>query len=365
MTSRDTEWSGDGGEAFMLADIRRQPAVLREVAARSGEIAAFAQAHLAPDAGGRTVVFGSGDGWFAARAASAGSDVLVAGSGLEVLGHLALRLGPQDRALAISMSGNVDRTVEAARALKARGVPIAALTNSAGGRLAGLGAPNHRLGLDDLAPFLCGTASYLATLATLLLARASLEDRLDSEVERVSRTADALDEALPELEALAARVASHGVPSGVRILSCGPEGLASADYGAAKLVELARVPVWTDDIEEFAHRQFWTAAPDELVVHLPTGEAVADVARHAASALRNMGFRMLWIGGEDGEGDGHVFGDDVAPALYVPVALQLLAYHLSEACGLDPNRRLHLKQDELRFRTSRRLTRRSLIGTGQ
>jgi hypothetical protein len=47
------------------------------------------------------------------------------------------------------------------------------------------------------------------------------------------------------------------------------------------------------------------------------------------------------------------------------IPLQRLAYALAEAGGLDPNTRLHLKGDDTRFRVSRLLTRRSLIGTGQ
>jgi hypothetical protein len=37
---------------------------------------------------------------------------------------------------------------------------------------------------------------------------------------------------------------------------------------------------------------------------------------------------------------------------------------LARAPGLDPDTRAHLKGDALRFRVSRMLTRRSLIGTG-
>ncbi len=372
MTARANTQAGEGGKghvaAPMMADIGRQPDVLRGIVARRDAIADFARAHLMPDSGGRTYVFGSGDGWFAARAGCDGSDVFVGASGLEVLGHLSGKAVPADRGLAISMSGNVDRTVEAAEALVARGVPIAALTNSAGGRLAALGAPNHSLDLDDIAPFLCGTASYLATLATLQMARAALDGTIDETAARIARTADALDESLSALDALARTVAAAGVPSGVRILSCGGAGMATADYGAAKLVEVARVPVWTDDVEEFAHRQFWTADTDELIVHLPTTPAVAEIADEAGAALRDSGFRTLWIGQATGArpgGEHQAVPGEVEPALFVPVALQLLAYHLSWACGLDPNTRLHLKNDELRFRTSRRLTRRSLLGTGQ
>ena len=43
------------------------------------------------------------------------------------------------------------------------------------------------------------------------------------------------------------------------------------------------------------------------------------------------------------------------------VTLQLLAYHLAMAVGFDPNKRQHLINDKLRFRVSRKLTRRHLL----
>ncbi len=368
MNARAKAVPADDMATPMLTDIRRQPEVLRGLVARRAEISAFARANLSPDDGGRTYVFGSGDGWFAARAASAESNRWIGTSGLDVLGHRAALAGHADRGLAISMSGNVDRTVEAAEALVASHTPVAALTNSAGGRLAALGAPNHSLDLPDIAPFLCGTASYLATMATLRLARAALDGDDDAMADRIVRTADALSGELTTLDDLARAATEDGMPSGVRILSCGAAGIATADYGAAKLVEVARVPVWTDDIEEFAHRQFWTAGADELIVYLPTSPAVAEVADEAGAALRDAGFRTMWIGSDAPEHDGggvYRMPSGVEPTLFAPVLLQLLAYRLSRAGGLDPDTRLHLKNDEARFRTSRRLTRRSLIGTGQ
>ena len=47
------------------------------------------------------------------------------------------------------------------------------------------------------------------------------------------------------------------------------------------------------------------------------------------------------------------------------IALQLFAYWMGLANGTDPNRRQHLKEDTERFAVSRRLTRLSLVGSGQ
>ena len=105
----------------MLADIFRQPRVLGDVVSRTGEIAAFAAQRLRPAEGRRCVLFGSGDGWFAARAATSATGLAEARSGLDFTLNVAPDLGPTDRVLAISMSGNVDRTLEGATLARASG----------------------------------------------------------------------------------------------------------------------------------------------------------------------------------------------------------------------------------------------------
>ena len=151
----------------MLADIRRQPDVLAALLAREAEVTAFGAAHLRATRGGRVWVFGSGDGWFAARAALTRAAIGQAASGLDFVVNVAPQLGPDDRALAISMSGNVDRTLEGATVARAAGAGVSVLTNEGGGRLGALGIVRLSLRIADVAPFLCGTSSYTATLAAL------------------------------------------------------------------------------------------------------------------------------------------------------------------------------------------------------
>ena len=350
----------------MLRDVRRQPAVLGGLLARACELRSFAREHLAPDPGGALYATGCGDGWFAARAV----DSLIGGgphpyrprAALPFLIRDAPALRPADRVLVISMSGNVDRSVEAAEAALGRGAGVALLTNGEGGRAGALGLARVSLGIEAIAPFLCGTTSYTATVLALALAlgpagAADGARRLPVEVEAV------LDATEPVVRALARPYA------GVRFLSCGAN-LATADYGAAKLVELTRLPAWSDDIEEFAHRQFWSADPGELVVYLSAHPGVARFADESARALAGMGFTTLGIeieGSEIPSAGYRVTLPPVTEALSVlalAIPLQVLAGHLARATGFDPDTRIHLKEDGKRFETSRRLTRRSLLGTG-
>jgi fructoselysine-6-P-deglycase FrlB-like protein len=356
----------------MLADIRRQPEVLSALLARHMELSAFVEEHLQPVTDGRLHLFGSGDGWFAARLACGRDPAArcLAWSGLEFVLNRAPRLTPHDHALAISMSGNVDRTIEGAIAARARARALAIVTNT-GGRLASLGAPAFRLEIPEIAPFLCGTSTYAATLIALQLITAMVEG---GEVAAYRATlADAVDR-LPALieaaDALAQSVAKalgRGL-AGIRFLAAGGNS-GTADYGAAKMVELSQVPAWSDDLEEFGHRQFWTVGRRELVVLLPATSAAAGYANAAAQALAELPLATLALepaAASIGAAQYRlaVGGAGPATALTQAVALQLLCYRLAEATGGDPDRRLHLKADRARFRVSRLLTRRDLVGTG-
>jgi glucosamine 6-phosphate synthetase-like amidotransferase/phosphosugar isomerase protein len=159
-------------------------------------------------------------------------------------------------------------------------------------------------------------------------------------------------------------------PGGVRMLSAGAD-LGSAQYGAAKLVELSRIPAWWSDLEEFAHSQYWAMPAGDLVVVIAAAAGIARYANESCDALGRLGVTTVAIdtAAAPVASATHrvtvpAIDGDLAP-LATALPLQRLAYALAAASGLDPNTRLHLKHDEARFRVSRLLTRRSLIGTGQ
>ena len=349
----------------MLRDVRRQPAVHAGLLARAFELRSFAREHLVPDPDGALYATGCGDGWFAARAASligGGPHPYRPRAALPFLVYDAPALGPADRVLVISMSGNVDRSVEAAEAALVRGAQVALLTNGDGGRTGALGVARISLEIEPIAPFLCGTTSYTASVLALALALGPA-----GTVEAANELATGLEACLDAAEPIVRDVARPY--SGVRFLSSGAN-LATADYGAAKLVELTRLPAWSDDIEEFAHRQFWSADPGELVVYLSAHPGIARYADESARALAGMGFTTLGVEIEGSEVPSAAHRvtlprvEEALSPLPLSLPLQLLAGHLARATGLDPDTRAHLKDDGKRFETSRRLTRRSLLGSG-
>ena len=356
--------------APMLADIWRQPRVLIDVTERIDEIKYFFNSFLSLKKTGKLYIFGSGDGLFASRIIATREASFVAVSGLEMLDNVSTRLKPDDIALAVSMSGNVDRTVEAAEAIVKNGNLCGAVVNGEGGRLGTLNLPLFSIDIHDIAPFLCGTSSYIATLEILQLFSAIKSGIIDEAINAIQNTAIKLKNLLPELNKVCKEIAENIAENitGVRILSLGEEGLATADYGAAKLVELTSIRPYTDDIEEFAHCQFWSADPNDFIIYIPNSILVSEVASRSAKALSEMGFSSLFLGPDcfsvTSTNWSIKFGDlNNSQDIYflATVTLQLLAYHLAMTVGLDPNKRQHLIDDKLRFRVSRKLTRRHLL----
>jgi fructoselysine-6-P-deglycase FrlB-like protein len=343
------------------ADIARQPEVLRAMLAAPERFLA-AGARIAP--GSRPLfVAGCGDGLFAAEAASGFAAAL--GLDWRALGALDLllaadRLTAADRVICVSMSGNVDRTVEAAEAAAHR-APVLALVNGAGGRLGRVADAVVSLDLPELAPFLCGTASYTATLAALMLIAAGAA----GQVAAASRLAPAVG----AIEAALAAPLRLGPPSGVRLLSAGAHA-GTVRYGAAKFVELTRIPAWSADLEEFGHSQYWAMPRSDLVVVVASDGVLAARAAETCEALAELGVTTLAIDAADAPvatATTRVTLPPLAAAvapLAAAVPLQRLAHDLAEATGLDPATRSHLKEDAVRFRVSRLLTRRGLVGTG-
>jgi fructoselysine-6-P-deglycase FrlB-like protein len=361
---------GDGGDVSgkhpMLADMRRQPLTLAGLLARAGEIQAAGWA-ARDDNKGRVYAFGSGDGWFAARAATDFARQRLglrykSASALEMLAYAAPKLGPADLSIAISMSGTADRTNEAAEAVRAQQAAVLALTNGSGGNLAKIAGSKISLELTDLAPFLTGTAKYTASLLGLMLLLQGAAGRGDDELQTAIR-------ALPDMVAGAetfAREQSSALASrpitGVRILSSGCN-LATADYATAKFLKLVTVPITADDIEEFAHRQFWPTPADDLVIYIAANPIAARVASGSAAALRSMGMRTIAIDTPSspvttaaGRFTLPDVGEAVSPLL-TAIPVQFLSYFIALSLGGNPD----ISQDvgdPARFHAAQLLSRR-------
>jgi fructoselysine-6-P-deglycase FrlB-like protein len=350
----------------MLADMRRQPATLAALLARSDAFAEHGRAARSTP-NGRVYGFGSGDGWFAARAATAFARERLgirykAASALEMLAYNAPKLYENDIGIAISMSGTADRTNEAAEAVRASGATVLALTNGSGGNLAKIAQSKISLNLTDLAPFLTGTAKYTASLAGLMLLLQGAAGYGDDALATAVR-------ALPDMVAGAESFAktpadrlSARPVTGIRILSSGCN-LATADYGTAKFLKLVPLPITADDIEEFAHRQFWSTPADDLVIYIVANPIAARTASGSAAALESMGMRTVAIdtplcpvttaGGRFTLPD---ISEAVSPLL-TAIPVQFLGYFIALALGRNPDVSQDVG-DPARFHAAQLLSRR-------
>jgi fructoselysine-6-P-deglycase FrlB-like protein len=357
----------DSAQYPMLADLQRQAACLRQLANRYQEFSAAGREYLGQRRE-HIVAFGSGDGWFAARAAAdyARLDLglpFEAASSLETLGYLGPRYARDDLVgIAISMSGSADRTNEAAESLRSNGKPVLALTNGSGGNLARISGQKISLEIMDLAPFLTGTTKYTATLLGLIML---LEGAAGIEELALQPHLDAIPQMLSELESFAGAFATQFVgraPSGVRILSAGPN-MATAEYGMAKLIKLLPIPVWADEIEEFAHRQFWSCPPTDVVIYLATNPAVARCASASAAALASMGMITVAVDMPSAPVHGATarftlpeVPERLSP-LFVSIPLQYFGYFLARAFGANPDQSQDVS-DPARFYAAQLLSRR-------
>jgi sugar/nucleoside kinase (ribokinase family)/fructoselysine-6-P-deglycase FrlB-like protein len=184
-------------------------------------------------------------------------------------------LPPGSALLAISYSGKVGRTVEAARQASTFGAPVIALTGDAAGPLASVADRILPLEVPTLG-FSPGTSTYTGMLCTLIeLARRTrrdgtgdaLRDACEQLAGQAAKTLDGCHDAAAEI---AARLVSGRF---VTFLGAGPNE-ATARFGAAKLFEGSQQIAVATNVEEWAHEEYFITRPnDPVVIVAPTGAA--------------------------------------------------------------------------------------------
>ena len=313
----------------------------------------------------RLVLTGSGDSLFAAtstrpalrRWSRRSIDVLTA---LELSRYETPLLGPGDVVLGISNSGGSARTRESLTLARERGALTVAVVGSRSGPLAGLaervlhrpvGAP---VGLDgSRARVYVNLIEYVATLATLYglglelgvrggrLARAEASawvDRLDAAIDSIGEVARQVE---PAVATLAGEL--DGADT-IWVIGGGPNR-GTADYLAAKFHEQLPVNGISQDLEEWAHLQYfltlaWKGRSVVLVL-APPGNAL-DRAEELVAGIAAAGGRAVVVGHPaHGSFPGAHARLEVAvdtPELLTPVIyhvpVQLLVLHLARLGGV-------------------------------
>jgi glucosamine--fructose-6-phosphate aminotransferase (isomerizing) len=285
------------------------------------------------------ILTGCGDSYYAALALR---PLVERASGVPVLAQPAMEAVTFPSALAtsrallvgISVSGKVERTIQAVTEHRRRGgatVSISAHADSDLGQAADLAIPTGLRGTPGPVP---GTANFLGSmlgLAAIALelgerdGSASLNDRV------VLEALQALDVTVSKGGDRARSEASVLEPPFFSIGS-GPD-LGTAWFGVAKFIEAAATVGVAQDLEEWAHEQFFATKPGTTVFVHASSEAVRERARRVAGSVVKVGGRLVTIGDEPLgiSGEHHWAIPRVSEALrplvsWAPVAMTALAY---------------------------------------
>ncbi len=203
--------------------------------------------------------------------------------------------------IAISNSGEVARTIEAMDIWRTAGAQTIAFTSDRDSTLAKVAGQVLAIPSPAIAhgP---GLLSYLGSLimgyATLVFTLLRGEDcRLG---ELIAEIPERLHDWLPKQVALAEAFASN-VEDGVAVfLGSGP-ARGSAHFGAAKVIEAAGERCWAQDVEEWAHLEYFCDPPSMPTILLSAQGRAHSRELEIIDAMHAIGRSILiseWVGGQ-------------------------------------------------------------------
>ena len=301
----------------------------------------------------RIVLIGSGDSYFAAKAAEM---ALIAHTGLPVEVRTPLEAGRYHAAfsarrdientliIALSNSGAAARVSEAAALYRQAGASVLVVTKNAESRLAG--HADHKLVVAVPAlPPAPGFGPYLfAMVALQLLAVRIGEVRMAMTMDEAQALRGKL---LGHFDDLAETIAAADTParhlaerlSDARLFEFLGGGIsrAVADYAAAKLLEASGRHAVGIDLEEWTHLNYFDATPAEIatLLVLPTGGRSQSRADELRVYIDKLGRKVATVGT-----DLPVAGtiDELWSPLLTSAPVALLAAHLAAQDGAEYGR---------------------------
>ena len=290
----------------MVAEIEMIPAVIADQATRlRAPLRALAEelGRPAPE----VVLTGCGDSHFAGVGAKLAleRDAGVRCQALEALEltRYAVRYIPVEPRppllVAISYSGSVGRTIEAASTARGFGWRAVALTGRPEGRLAQAVEP-ILMDVPTLG-FSPGTSTYVAMLTALYTLGAELA-RVAGRSDGAAR-ADAALGVAPDLARQTIRLATEparraaellGATNTSTFLGSGPHR-ATAEFGAAKLFEGPQRYGVAQQLEEWAHEQYFVSGPTTPIVVVAPSGAARDRAGELLSEMAFIGAPTILV----------------------------------------------------------------------
>ncbi len=298
MENRELKWDN------MLAGIAAQPDYLRGGAANALHALATELPLRVPS---RVYLVGCGDSHYAGLATRFAFERW-SGIPTEALESLefsryAAHTAPSDAlVVAVSNSGRVVRTVECARVAGERGIASLGLTYNPRSPLAEAAHMLLPWSYPDVG-FGPGTLSYLASLVglyTLAVRLGELNGRLDdhaahSVLQSILGCAGNIEATIAANQQAAEQVAGALSDSGLVCIIGGGPNYATALFGMAKFIEAAAYPAVGQELEEWAHEQYFCTSPGTTTVVIAPPGASTDRAREQLQAVRDVGGRALVV----------------------------------------------------------------------
>lgn len=210
--------------------------------------------------------------------------------------------------VAISSSGQVSRTVEAMRLARLAGAQTVAISSNPDSPLAGVAGKTLHATIPP-APFeegdivVPGTRSYVASLMALYQAAVQIGHTcgtLDGKVlgrlrDELEQTADRMEATIEMSRHAAAEVASSWRDAAQFIFCGSGPNYGTALYGAAKIVEASGDIAMGQDLEEWAHLEYFARQPDTPLFIVGAAGWDEDRAMEIAVAAKAIGRRVAVV----------------------------------------------------------------------
>lgn len=324
-----------------------------------------ASAALGEHVPSRIYFVGCGDSYFCGIASRYATELFtgIPTEALEALefSRYAVRTAPKDAlVVAVSNSGEVARTVEALRFANQSGLRTVGVTYKPGSRLGQEAGTTIAWDYRDVG-FGPGTMSYIASILALLAVGLRIgrnagrldDDGVRAHLSRLTELAEGMRATIAVADGPARRLADELTDdTPVFVLGAGPN-YGTALFAMAKMIESARHNTVAQQLEEWAHEQYFCCVPGTVTIVIAPPGASVDRAREQLRAVRDMKGTAVAVCAEDDEETaaladvvipvaGHV-DEDLSPLLYC-VAAELLSLHFAVRTdkvmlGFDDERR--------------------------
>jgi glucosamine--fructose-6-phosphate aminotransferase (isomerizing) len=262
---------------------------------------------------GRLYTIGCGDSYFASLATEFAFE-MIAGVpteaqnamtfsryAAEFLPHVSKAYAPATAALiGVSVSGGVTRTIEGVLRAKKRGLDTFAITSSdqtpiakAAGHVLTTKAPDVP---NDAGVQVPGARSYFASLMMLYsLALRLAEERGQAGDWRAqfAQIADAVRKTIEMSDAPAKALAEQTEDAGEFVFCGSGPNFGTAQFCAAKMLEATGDPSIGQDVEEWAHLQYFAKAVNTPTFLIGAGERDASRAGEVRTAMQTVGRTVI------------------------------------------------------------------------